>query len=55
MIDSLEAYIALAPPETLTADSLETTGDMDFVWSDVTRPTIDDEQSPNSDNSASKG
>ena len=55
MIDSLEAYIALAPPETLTADSLKTTGDMDFVWSDVTRPTIDDEQSPNSDNSASKG
>jgi hypothetical protein len=46
MIGSLEAYIALAPPETLTADSLETTGDMDFVWSDVTRPTIDDEQSP---------
>jgi hypothetical protein len=45
MIDSLEAYIALAPPETLTAGSLETTGDMNFVWSDVTRPTIDDEQS----------
>ncbi len=55
MIDSLEAYVALAPPETLTADSLETTGDMDFVWSDVKRPTIDDEQSSDSDNSASKG
>jgi hypothetical protein len=45
MIDSLEAYIALAPPETLTAGSLETTGDMNFVWSDMTRPTIDNEQS----------
>ncbi len=44
MIDALDAYIALAPPEMATADVLETTGGMDFVWSDVTRPTAEGEQ-----------
>jgi len=44
MIDALDAYIALAPPEMATDESLETTGSMDFVWSDVTRSTADGER-----------
>jgi len=44
MIDALEAYIALAPPEMATAEGLEATEAMSFVWSDVTRPTGEDAQ-----------
>lgn len=55
MIDALDEYIALAPPETVTAEGLEAVDAMSFVWSDVTRPTADAEQPSDSDDLKQRG
>ena len=44
MIESLEAYVDLAPPEIVKAGP-RMGRDMDFVWTDAIRPAVDEEES----------